>query len=165
MIVVSDTSPLNYLVLVDAVHVLPELFREVYVPERVTNELKHPTAPLAVRSWIARPPSWLLIRSPRRIDTTLKLDEGEIEAISLAEELGADHVLIDEWAARAIARGRGLHVVGTLGVLDQAAERGLIDLKQIFDRLLQTTFRVERQIIDQLIERDAERKRRRDARQ
>jgi predicted nucleic acid-binding protein len=158
MIVVSDTSPLNYLLLVDAVHVLPELFQQVYIPRRVAMELEHPTASLLVRSWIAMPPAWLQIRSPNRIDANLKLDPGEIHAIGLAEELGADHVLIDEWAARTIAMDRGLHVVGTLGVLDQAAERNLIDLRKTFDLLLQTNFRIDRRLIDQVLERDAKRK-------
>jgi predicted nucleic acid-binding protein len=160
MIVVSDTTPLNYLVLVEAAHILPALFEHVYVPEQVVIELRHPTAPPVVRGWIASPPVWLKARSPARIDTDLKLDPGEVHAISLAEELGADHILIDEWAARRVAAERGLHVIGTMGVLDQAAERNLIDLATILDRLLQTTFRVDRRLVKQLLERDSERVRR-----
>lgn len=76
MIVVSDTSPLNYLIQVDAVHVLPELFREVYVPERVTSELRHPAAPAVVRTWISRPPAWLFIRSAKRLIPTWILTKG-----------------------------------------------------------------------------------------
>ncbi len=49
MIVVSDTSPLNYLVLVDAVYVLPEPYGEVIVPPAVREELHHPRTPDAVR--------------------------------------------------------------------------------------------------------------------
>jgi predicted nucleic acid-binding protein len=160
MIVVSDTTPLNYLVLVDAVHILPALFEQVYVPEQVVIELSHPTAPPAVCDWIASPPTWLRVRSAARIDPDLRLDPGEVQAIGLAEELRADHILIDEWAARRVAAERGLHVIGTLGVLDQAAERNLIDLAIIFDRLLHTTFRVDRRLVRQLLERDAARLRR-----
>lgn len=110
--------------------------------------------------------SGLALHSIRqKIDPDLDLDEGEVHAIALAEELKADHLLIDEWAARAVARSRGLHVVGTLGVLDQAAERDLIDLKQTLDRLQGTTFRIERKIMDLLIEQDSTRKRRRDSRE
>ncbi len=42
MIVVSDTSPLNYLVLIGAIDVLPKLFGEVYAPPAVIQEFQHP---------------------------------------------------------------------------------------------------------------------------
>ena len=45
MIVVSDTSPLNYLVLIGAIDVLPQLFGEVYVPPRVMQELQRSRTP------------------------------------------------------------------------------------------------------------------------
>lgn len=160
MIVVSDTTPLNYLVLVEAVHVLPTLFAQVYVPNVVVTELRHPTAPEAVRQWIASPPGWLQVRRPDRIDVDPRLDLGELHAICLAEELKADHILIDERAARRVAAEHGLHVIGTLGVLDQAAERNLIDLAEVCDRLLGTTFRVDGQLVKQLLDRDARRRRR-----
>jgi predicted nucleic acid-binding protein len=160
MIVVSDTSPLNYLVLIDAVHVLPAIFRQVFIPEQVARELGDSGAPNEVQAWIAAPPDCLVVRSPIQTQLNLKLDPGEVQAIGLAEELRADHILIDEWAARTVAANRGLHVIGTLGVLNQAAERGLIDLSETCIRLLKTSFRINRQLIDQLIEDDAQRKRR-----
>ncbi len=49
MIVVSDTSPLNYLILVDCIDVLPELFGQVYAPSLVVIELGHPRSPEPVR--------------------------------------------------------------------------------------------------------------------
>ena len=62
-----------------------------------------------------------------------------------------DHLLIDEWAGRAAAQRRGLHVIGTLGVLVQAAEQNLLDLKQTFDKLAKTTFRADQKLFDQLL--------------
>ena len=50
MIVVSDTTPLNYLILIDSVHVLPMLFGSVYAPSAVLRELLHPKTPDAVRA-------------------------------------------------------------------------------------------------------------------
>ena len=58
MIVVSNTSPLNYLILIDAIDILPVLFDRVVVPESVANELAHDRAPEDVQSWISDPPSW-----------------------------------------------------------------------------------------------------------
>jgi predicted nucleic acid-binding protein len=158
MIVVYDTTPLHYLELVESADILPALFQQVYVPTAVIEELAHSSAPPAVRAWIGSPPRWLLVRTPKHIIPSLKLDRGETHAISLAEELRANHLLIDEWAGRAVAASRGLHVIGTLGVLDQAAERNLVDLRKTFDRLLQTNFRVDRRLVDQLLECDAKRR-------
>ena len=59
MIVVSDTSPLNYLVLLNAVDVLPRLFFDVYTAAEVVRELSHERAPAAVREWAESPPEWL----------------------------------------------------------------------------------------------------------
>jgi predicted nucleic acid-binding protein len=56
MIVVSNTTPLNYLVLIASVDVLPALFGRVCAPTAVIAELLHPRAPSAVRAWAgARP--------------------------------------------------------------------------------------------------------------
>jgi predicted nucleic acid-binding protein len=123
VIVVSDTSPLNYLVLIEQAHVLPLLFGRVIAPPAVIGELQHPGAPAVVRTWAAAPPPWLEIRAPIRIDPTLALGAGERQAISLAQELHADAVLIDERHALTIARKVGLFVTGTLGVLEIAADR------------------------------------------
>jgi len=158
MMVVSDTSPLNYLVLIQAVDVLPVLFHEIYVPHRVAAELKNPAAPQTVQAWIASPPSWLSIRSPLHVSPNLKLDPGETEAISLAQELKADHLLIDEWAGRTAAQSQGLHVIGTLGVLVQASERGLLELKQTLDRLALTSFRIDKHLIARLLAQHSRRK-------
>lgn len=62
MIVLSDTSPLNYLVLIGHVNVLPALFGEVILPVAVRDELLHPAAPEVVREWLSAPPRWLSIR-------------------------------------------------------------------------------------------------------
>ncbi len=151
MIVISDTSPLNYLILIHAIHVLPILFQQVYAPERVAVELQSTAAPISVRDWISAAPTWLVIRTPMNVDTTLRLDRGETEAISLAQELHADHLLIDEWAGRAAAQDRGLHVIGTLGVLVQAAQQNLLDLKEAFDKLRTTTFRADQTLLNELL--------------
>lgn len=62
-------------------------------------------------------------------------------AILLAESIQADILIIDEKAARLIAGQRGISVTGTLGIVGEAAERGLVDLKRAIDRLRRTSFR------------------------
>lgn len=77
MIVVSNTSPLGYLVLIQSIDVLPELFGRVVVPETVAEELSHPKAPDGVRAWIADPPSWLDMVSPTAPDHAIELHPGD----------------------------------------------------------------------------------------
>ena len=52
MIVVSDTTPLNYLVLISAIDVLPKLFDEIFVPSAVLRELNDSRAPAPVRAFV-----------------------------------------------------------------------------------------------------------------
>ncbi len=58
MIVVSDTSPLNYLVLIGADQVLPSLFGRVLTPPEVLAEMQHAKAPPQVSAWAQNPPAW-----------------------------------------------------------------------------------------------------------
>src|SRR5712671_1891951 len=118
--IVADTTPLNYLVLIQATDILPELYRTVLIPPAVKAELAHANTPALVRAWIsqppAQPPAWLEVVSLKRpVDSALEhLDAGEREAISLASELQAILLLMDERDGVTIARHRGLKVVGTL---------------------------------------------------
>jgi predicted nucleic acid-binding protein len=61
VIAVSDTSPLNYLILTESVQVLAAIFGRIYTPSAVVNELAHPRSPEAVRSWASSPPEWLVV--------------------------------------------------------------------------------------------------------
>jgi predicted nucleic acid-binding protein len=63
MIVVSDTSPLNYLILIGADQVLPSLFGQVVAPPEVLVEMQHVKAPAEVSAWARQPPAWLEVRS------------------------------------------------------------------------------------------------------
>jgi predicted nucleic acid-binding protein len=58
MIVVADTSPLNYLVLLGHIDILANIYAEVLVPQTVLDELKDSDAPADVRAWAAAPPRW-----------------------------------------------------------------------------------------------------------
>lgn len=124
IVAVSDTSPLRYLILVEQVDALPQLFDQVLVPPAVLLELSQSRAPAQVRLWAASPPTWLSIREPAHIDHSLNLGAGEEAAVALAREVQATRVLIDDRDAVRAARARGLTVVGTLALLDEAAERG-----------------------------------------
>jgi predicted nucleic acid-binding protein len=144
MIVIADTSPLNYLIQIDCDSLLPQLYRRIVVPSGVMQELGHPGARASVRIWLTKVPAWIEVSLIRAIpDTELAfLGLGEQEAIQLAEEQHADLLLIDERKGRQEARRRGLRTTGTLGVLLSAGELGLIEPAAAYRRLLtETTFR------------------------
>jgi predicted nucleic acid-binding protein len=86
------------------------------------------------------------------------LDVGERTTIELAGVLDADLVLMDDRDGVAFARAQGFAVTGTLGVLDLAAQRGLIDLIEAFTRLKATTFYYRQGLLDALLAQHAERK-------
>ena len=148
MIVVSDTSPLNYLVLIDLQHILPELFERILIPSAVRDELQSAGAPEAISRFMAAAPAWLETREVSEVDPKLHhLDRGEREAIGLGMRLSADVVLLDERRGRQAARDRGLAVSGTLGVLDLADRRGLVHLADAIDRLKATNFRASPRVL------------------
>lgn len=159
MIVVSDASPLNYLVLISAESLLPALFQSVLVPPAVVAELLDARTPTKVRSFVSNLPGWLEVRSPSHVDSSIELDAGEVEAIALAEELSATALLIDERAGRRIAKLRGLRVTGTLGVIELGAERGLISLPDAVHKLQGTGYRIADSIIQGALQRDEKRRR------
>jgi predicted nucleic acid-binding protein len=157
MIVVSDTSPLNYLVLIQRADILPALFGQVVAPPAVMAELQHPGAPAAVRAWADAPPAWLEIRTPLSVIPDLGLGPGESEAISLATEIGASAVLIDERKGMAVAKRLGLFATGTLGVLEMAAANSDIDLVEAIELLRGTNFRASAELFDEILDRDRKR--------
>jgi predicted nucleic acid-binding protein len=161
MLVVADTTPINYLVLIGQIDLLASLYEQVVIPSAVATELRHPKAPAVVQTWIARPPPWCTIRQAHgQPDPALmQLDLGEREAILLAQELRAGAFLTDDLEGRQEAIQRGIEVTGTLGILERAALRALIDLPTVIAQLQATTFYGPPDIIAAMLARDAARKR------
>ena len=157
MIVLSDTSPINYLVLTGRIDILPALFDRIVIPTAVESELLRFGTPEAVRQWIGQPPAWLSVRIPGHIEP-IPLGLGEVEAISLAIEMKADLLLMDDRRARREAAACGLSVVGTVKVLQAAAECDLLDLPVAITELRQTNFHIAQQVLDRVIQEDAERR-------
>jgi predicted nucleic acid-binding protein len=161
MIVISDTSPINYLILIGESDILEKLFNRIVVPQAVFSELQHPKTPQQVKDWIANAPSWLEVKQADAslFMPTKRIGDGEREAIALAIELNADAVLIDDRDGTLEARRQSLIALGTVNILERAAEKGLLDLPETLDRLGQTSFRLPpRDILDAMLERDRTRK-------
>lgn len=152
-LVVADTSPLVYLILIEQIEILPQLFESIILPDTVRTELCHRLAPEPVRTWAEGLPSWAEVKpSPQIAHNVLRsLGAGERAAIALAVSIHADLVLIDERRGTQIAIENGLDVSGTLGVLQRAARKGLLNLAEAFDRLKTTNFRYRQEILDRLL--------------
>lgn len=152
MIVVSNTSPLNYLILIGLARILPDLYDSIIIPEAVFSELQSAGAPPEVRAWSANLPGWIEVRQTQTALKELKLGAGEREAIALAVELEADVLLVDDRKARDEARKRRLNVVGTLAIAVTAARQGLIELSTTVQQLEQTTFRASPELIQSILD-------------
>lgn len=154
MIVISNTSPLCYLAWIEVLHILPALFETLLIPNSVFDELTVIGTPENVRRQFMPPPQWLQIEHvlPVTDETLSQLHQGEKAAISLAEAIKADLILLDDRDARQSATNRGLNVTGLIGVLIQASQQGLLNLPQAIDKLLKTSFRISPQLLKQILE-------------
>ena len=157
MIVVADTSPINYLILIGAIDVLPALYQKIVVPTAVYSELQSDATPAEVRAWMEKPPEWFeVLPVTILLDEALQnLDEGEKQAIALYEETNADALIIDERAGREEARKRNIFIIGTLGILNSAAQKSLLDLPDALEKLQQTSFRASEKLIADLLKLNA----------
>jgi|SRR5271154_3045167 predicted nucleic acid-binding protein len=153
MIVVADTSPINYLILIEEIDVLTKMYGTVAIPRAVRDELLRQSAPEMVRAWMNQLPSWLEVRTPMNApDASLgKLDPGERDAILLAGELRADQLIVDDRQGRREAEKRGIPVMGTLGVLQEAATLHLLDLQLAAKRLQATSFYLAPEVLARLL--------------
>ena len=100
MIVVADSSPFVVLVSIEHDDLFAAEFGEIIIPPQVRAELASPKRSDAVRAFIAAPPSWLHVVAPSSIEPIERLHAGESAAISLAQELRADRIVIDEILGR-----------------------------------------------------------------
>jgi predicted nucleic acid-binding protein len=152
--IVADTSPLNYLVLIHQINLLPNLYGRLLIPESVLEELSAIETPQLVRNWATNLPEWIEVLPATPIDESLtRLHAGERDAISLALTVHADAVLMDERRGRQEAENRGLKPIGTLGVLVAAHNRRLIDLSVTIDALRQTSFHASPKLLASIVNR------------
>jgi predicted nucleic acid-binding protein len=157
-VIVSDTSPIRYLVLIGEADLLEKLYSRILIPRAVYEELQQPATPDVVRDWAKTVPAWVeVIPDPSAsaaFSISSALDSGERSAIALALDWRADLLLMDERAGAREARRLGLTVIGTLGVLVRGAERGYIELPAALAKLQRTNFRAAPEILRKLLLED-----------
>jgi predicted nucleic acid-binding protein len=153
MIIVADTGPVNYLVLSGQIDFVDALYDSLLIPPAVHRELLHARVPAIVRQWAATPPVWVEVRAPKDASRFTELGPGEREAISLALETKADFLLMDETAGRRIAVQNGIAVKGTLGILEDAANREMVDFAQAVFKLRATSIFLAEEIVQEALKR------------
>jgi uncharacterized protein len=154
IVVVADASPLIALQQIDQLALLKALFDEVVIPPAVAREV----APrLMLPSWIRE----RALQQPiAREILRASLGPGESEAISLALEIHADRLIIDERAGRRVAEALGLRVAGVLGLLVLSKQRGLIPaVRPHLDSLVRMGFRADPDLVERILRRAGEKAR------
>lgn len=145
MLVVSDTSPLSNLAIIDRLELLRVQLGRILIPPAVRQELDRLShAAARDRLQAAFQDGWLRIApltAPVSAELAAALDPGEAEALALAQQLKASLVLLDESAARLVAGQLGVSHAGVLGVLRQARQSGRITSLAVEIRRLRTEAR------------------------
>lgn len=145
-LVVSNASPLIALDQIGEMKLLQGLFGEILIPPAVAREVE-PGVPLP--PWVKTRP----LQQPMAGEVLrASLGAGESEAISLAQEIRSEWLLLDERAARRLAQALGLRVAGTLGLLNRAKEKGLVAaVRPHIEALLRAGFHATPALVERIL--------------
>ena len=161
-VIIADTGPVNYLVLIGSIDLLGKLADKVVLPSSVRTELLHERAPQAVRAWAQNPPGWIEVRTATQLIEAPDIAPADREAITLARELNATVLLMDDQQGRGCATRLGVATIGTLGLLEAGAARDLVSLPDAVEKLRQTSCYLSDEVVERVIHRNAQRRRARE---
>jgi uncharacterized protein len=148
-VTVADASPLTALAQIDQLPLLEKLFGETLVPPAVVSEVSQSLPAFIRERKLSRPIPAAVRRAA--------LDPGESEAISLALEIGAERLILDERTARRLAQDVGLPIIGVLGILLASKQKGLIPLvRPMLDALVKNRFRITPDLYEWLLSETGE---------
>lgn len=159
MVVISDSTAITNLYQIKLLMVVKQLYGEIFIPEGVYQELSNFSDQKALidqSDWI----KICKIKDQNLLNDLLEeLDRGEAEAILLAIESQSDLLIIDERKGRQVAKQHGLRLIGILGVLINAKEKGIIPaVKSYMDELVgKAGFYVSKELYEDVLRRVGER--------
>jgi len=147
--VISDTSSLIALESIMELELLQKMFREIYITDEIQKEFG------------SKLPSWIKVKKLHDRTMlqviTLELDLGEASGIALALEMPDSLLIIDEKKGRNYANRLGINMIGILGVLIRAKEKGIIEtLKPILNKLNDCDFRMSEKLVNDVLKRVGE---------
>ena len=151
MKIVSNSSPLIALAKIEMLDILRD---DIVIPKAVFDEITKPKRDYAKELHGWGKDKIIEVKNRKAVEyLELIIDGGEAETIVLAEELNADAVLIDDLKARKIAKLRGLNVIGTIGVLLNAKDKGFIsEVKPLLEALTKRKIRISKELYDHALE-------------
>ena len=160
MTIISDTTPSISLIKINRLDLLEKLFEEVLIPEAVyreltTNALFENEAKIVKTSSFLKTSSVQNRKSLQLLQAVSGLDDGESEAIILADELKSDVLIMDERKGRKVAEKLGIKITGTVGVLLQSYSENMISLDEIktyLDQLKNSNIRLSESLIQKALE-------------
>lgn len=153
-IVVSNTTPIITLLGVDKIGVLQNLYEKIYIPEAVYVEIEQGREKPFYTDLKAY--DWIEIKKIENetmsIHLKMFLDDGEAEALTLAEELKSDLILLDERLARNYAKTNGFMCKGTFGILLTAKDMGLVNaIKPLIEKAKENGIHMGNKLIQQIL--------------
>lgn len=153
--VVSNTTPLISLLKLSKLELLKELYKEISIPFAVFQEIeagrnKAFYQDLSTITWI----KIREIKDKKALKYFLELDTGEAEAIVLANEIGADLIILDEKLGRFHAKHADLQVTGTIGILLKAKSTGLIPaIKPLLQELIDKDVWISGTLMNEILQK------------
>jgi predicted nucleic acid-binding protein len=154
VIVVSNTTPIIKLAGIGSLDILKSLFGNIYIPSAVFFEITNYQQP---GSQEVKTYDWIIHNNIKNTDMyhliLAELDAGESAAITLASEMNADLLLIDEKNGRIVADQLDLKKTGTVGILQIAKKKNLIpSVKPLLDDLISKTgFWIHKDLYNQIL--------------
>jgi predicted nucleic acid-binding protein len=145
-IIISDTSCLIALSNIGMLHIIKDLYEEIII----TSEVKAEFGEIL--------PDWIIVMQVRdklkQADIEKRLDKGEASSIALALEIPNTILIIDEIKGRNIAKSVNIEIIGTIGILLLASNKGLInDVISVILKLTNNGFRLSDKLLDKIIEK------------
>jgi len=145
-IIISDTSCLIALSNIGMLHIIKDLYEEIII----TSEVKAEFGEIL--------PDWIILMQVRdklkQADIEKRLDKGEASSIALALEIPNSMLIIDEIKGRNIAKSVNIEIIGTIGILLLASNKGLInDVISVILKLTNNGFRLSDKLLDKIIEK------------
>jgi len=141
-VVVSDTSCFITLTNIGELQLLQKLYQKVYTTQDVADEFGD------------KLPDWIQILEPKDKQKQqmleFQIDKGEASAITLALEISAELIILDDYKARLTATKLGIEITGTLGVIIKSKINGIISsIQPILNKLHKTNFRISESLIEE----------------
>lgn len=155
MIVVSDTSCISNLLLIEHLDLLKKIYTEIFIPPTVYKEIIALEKEGKDLSYF-KSETWIIVSNNFTRNISLYppkfIDAGEAEAIDLALYLKAERLLIDERKGTSFANQMGVITIGLLGVLIIAKQNDfIISVKELMDKLIKNKFWISSPLYNQVL--------------